>query len=44
MLIYTPPEIIALGNALLLVEGSKSNGLEPPTGEPNGTPECELDD
>ncbi len=40
---YTKPEIVVLGHAVLLIEGSKSGSSDPDTVTKSGS-DCEMDD
>lgn len=41
---YTKPEMVVLGDASLLIEGSKQGRPDPVTGEEIGLLDCETDD
>lgn len=41
---YTKPEVALLGDASLLIEGSKQGQPDPVAGEEIGLSDCELDD
>jgi hypothetical protein len=39
---YNKPEVVELGNAALVIQGSKSGPTD--LSGPQGSPDCELDD